>query len=265
MIIRCKTGNGLYWITFHLSLVYPGHNDVNRGDYYNNIASCSCFGSSDFNSYVDLLFRSGNPEDPWINPGIYHGEVSPSLGYPLFFWGENNFNLATDHLQFKNANGGILAFVREPLSPSSIPTNKPTNPTSVPTIQPTSTSSSKPSVSPSSNIPSSVLSLNPTILPSALPSSIPTFKSTVSPSSDIPSISTSSSPTITPSITPAIVSSSTPTVSPSSVTPTSTSPTIFPSIKPSSSSTSMNPTEQPSQFPDAYLYHSNCKNKCQNN
>ena len=53
---------------------------------------------------ASVMFRSAQPEDPWINAGNLHA-VEPNY----MVWGENSH---TGHGDFRQNNGGIIAFVR---------------------------------------------------------------------------------------------------------------------------------------------------------
>jgi len=97
------TGNGTYWISFPISHVVGTPTTA----YTSGVTTSNNFpvDSNAYNTTITVMHRSPNlGEDPWINAGNDH-----AIGNDYMFWGENN---TTGHLPFKNANGGIIAFVR---------------------------------------------------------------------------------------------------------------------------------------------------------
>lgn len=109
-----KTGNGLYWIHLRISDIYLSPNGTSHT--VNLIASSMNFpadGTYLANSKATIMHRSPNGgEDPWINAGNVHGNDQSTNDY--MFWGEYNSGNSSyvGHATFKNANGGILVFVR---------------------------------------------------------------------------------------------------------------------------------------------------------
>jgi len=96
-----KTGNGQYWFVIKLTDVHGGGGTVDM------VASSGNFGG---NTQATIFWRDNAMEDPWINPTSGHSAT-------YMMWGENGNNDAGTynnnyHVDFKNANGGILAFVR---------------------------------------------------------------------------------------------------------------------------------------------------------
>jgi len=106
-----KTGNGLYWMILNLAdITYPqNENSLNGPGLLNSKASSGNFlGTGEVNSKAYYWFRIGPREDPWINAGNYH-----AVGNNYMFWGEKHAERWGEyHLTFKNANGGIMLFVR---------------------------------------------------------------------------------------------------------------------------------------------------------
>jgi hypothetical protein len=106
--IMFKTGDGEYWIVFKLEdIAYPQNTNgnENREGIFDFVASSGNFqGDNEENTKGYYLFRESSMEDPWINAGDDH-----AVGNNYMFWGENSIHW---HREFKNAHGGILAFVR---------------------------------------------------------------------------------------------------------------------------------------------------------
>ena len=101
--IMFKTGDGLYWIVFKLEDI--AYSQTTSGGIFDFVASSGNFqGDNEENTKGYYLFRGSQMEDPWINAGNGH-----TVGNNYMFWGENSFS---GHSEFKNAHGGILAFVR---------------------------------------------------------------------------------------------------------------------------------------------------------
>jgi hypothetical protein len=97
--VMFKTGNGLYWISFPLSYIVSGTTSYTSG-----VTTSNNMGAANsYNTSVTIMNRV-NPEDPWINAGTSH-----AVGDNYMFWGEAS---QSAHTTFKNANGGIIAFVR---------------------------------------------------------------------------------------------------------------------------------------------------------
>jgi surface protein len=110
--IMFKTGDGLYWISFKLGdITYPQNNEGNSPNGILNLISSSgnFEGGNSENTEGYYLYRdttSAFREDPQINAGNCHS--CPRNDYK--FWVENASGSGVD--SFKNAHGGILAFVR---------------------------------------------------------------------------------------------------------------------------------------------------------
>jgi hypothetical protein len=110
--IMFKTGDGLYWISFKLGdITYPQNNEGNspNGILYLTSSSGNFEGGNSENTQGYYLYRdttSAFREDPQINAGNCHS--CPRNDYK--FWVENASGSGVD--SFKNAHGGILAFVR---------------------------------------------------------------------------------------------------------------------------------------------------------
>jgi hypothetical protein len=105
-----KTGNGLYWMILRLAdITYPQtyYGANGPGTFYVVASSGNFLGTGEVNSKAYYWFRIGQREDPWINAGNNH-----AVGNNYMFWGETSQSGQEYHLTFKNANGGIMLFVR---------------------------------------------------------------------------------------------------------------------------------------------------------
>jgi hypothetical protein len=104
------TGNGTFWVRMRLDQIVGGLNA-----YTTNVQTSANFPNNQYsaNTSVYVMHRNGQPEDPWINTGNVHGANDGTLASgDYMFWGENGGGTGTSHIEFKNANAGIIAFVR---------------------------------------------------------------------------------------------------------------------------------------------------------
>lgn len=102
------TGNGLYWISFPISYVVG---NTSQQIHTTNVYTSGNFpvDSNNLNDSINIYHRLENAgEDPWIQAGNTHGS-GYDQGSAYMFWGENGH---TTHADFKNNNGGIIAFIR---------------------------------------------------------------------------------------------------------------------------------------------------------
>jgi hypothetical protein len=106
------TGNGSFWISIPISHVVGTGGDGSSIVYTSGVTTSGTFPANQYNanSTVTVMHRSPNAgEDPWINAGNVHGNGGNDSGTDYMFWGENG---TSGHNNFKNANAGIIAFVR---------------------------------------------------------------------------------------------------------------------------------------------------------
>jgi hypothetical protein len=101
--VMFMTGNKLYWVSFPISYIVQAESIKT---YTSGITTSNNFPSDTnyYNTSLSIYHRSAQSEDPWINVGNTH-----AVGNDYMFWGESGH---ASHITFKNANGGILVFVR---------------------------------------------------------------------------------------------------------------------------------------------------------
>jgi len=104
------TGNGTFWIRFPLTYITAGA--PGDGVFTTNVFTSNNFpdNSKAANTTVSILNRTGGGsigEDPWIIAANEHQSAESATDYT--FWGESG---TSGHQNFKNANAGIIVFVR---------------------------------------------------------------------------------------------------------------------------------------------------------
>jgi hypothetical protein len=103
------TGNGTYWVSFPIDYVRQasdGVSGVSNVAFTSNVTTSNNFPTDSFvyNSSLNIMHRAPQLEDPWITIGNTHAG-----GNNYTVWGESS---NPSHTTFKNANGGILVFIK---------------------------------------------------------------------------------------------------------------------------------------------------------